>query len=337
MYLIIALCLLSGCKNPDYDKAVPSDREPVIEPDYSGVTIPANIAPLNFELKEKARSYFVKAVPANGTELKIKSKNGIIRFPLKKWRRLMSESIDDKIRIEVTAEKSDGSMIKFAPFNLTVSDSRVDPYLCYRLLYPGYESWVEMKIIQRSTESFRESSVVENQLLNRNCINCHSFLRNEPDTFLLHVRGDMGGTYFSKNGKLRRVNLKTANMQTNAVYPTNRIGFIAPLLLVFAFAKLFTALDGIFPGFEAAARYDRLRSRRGIRVEQILCLHAGIVDIQQEIIDHRAGGSHRFGFGAIFTQQPALKRLAVQVFLIDIQGKVFSHLLVLIVTGKRAE
>ena len=28
------------------------DREPVIEPDYSGVTIPTNIAPMNFLIKE---------------------------------------------------------------------------------------------------------------------------------------------------------------------------------------------------------------------------------------------------------------------------------------------
>lgn len=218
IFIFIALFLLSGCKGPDYDKALPDDREPLIEPDYSGVTIPVNVAPLNFELKEKAETFFIRAVSPAGTELKIRSKDGLILFPLKKWKNLLSESVGNKVRIEVIAREG-GTFRKFLPFYFNVSGSPVDPYLCYRLLYPGYESWVDMKIVQRSTESFRESSVVENQLLNRNCINCHSFLKNEPDNFLIHVRGDLGGTYFSEAGKLRRVNLRTANMPANAVYP----------------------------------------------------------------------------------------------------------------------
>ncbi len=96
----------------------------------------------------------------------------------------------------------------------------IDPYLCYRLLYPGYQSWVEMKIVQRSIEDFKETSLFENQLLKDNCVNCHSFKQNNPDRFLLHVRGSMGGTYFVDGQKVTRTTLKTQNMPANAVYPS---------------------------------------------------------------------------------------------------------------------
>ena len=39
------------------------------------------------------------------------------------------------------------------------ADVTIDPYLCYRLLYPGYKSWSQIDIIQRDIENFHESSL----------------------------------------------------------------------------------------------------------------------------------------------------------------------------------
>ncbi len=50
--------------------------------------------------------------------------------------------------------------IKYAPVHFKVADEPIDPYLCYRLLYPGYRSWVDMKIVQRSLEDFTEYSLL---------------------------------------------------------------------------------------------------------------------------------------------------------------------------------
>jgi Tol biopolymer transport system component len=79
---------------------------------------------------------------------------------------------------------------------------------------------VEMKIVQRCLEDFKESSLFENQLLEDNCVNCHSFQKNNPEKFLLHVRGNLGGTYFVDGDKVTRTALKTQNMPANAVYPS---------------------------------------------------------------------------------------------------------------------
>ena len=46
-----------------------------------------------------------------------------------------------------------------------------------------------MKIVQRSLEDFSEESLFENQMMENNCVNCHSFRQNSPDKFLVHVRG----------------------------------------------------------------------------------------------------------------------------------------------------
>ena len=218
--IIMVTTIFSGCKEADHENIASIAREPVLEPDYSGVTIPKNIAPMNFTILEDGTSFVVRAVSSAGYSFTLKSSDGIVQFPLKLWKKLLADSQGGQIEIEVISENKEKKFQKYNPVCMRVVDDPVDPYLCYRLLYPGYESWVEMKIVQRSTEDFRESSIFENQLLKGNCVNCHSFKQNQPDRFLLHVRGSLGGTYFVDGEKITRTALRTENMPANAVYPS---------------------------------------------------------------------------------------------------------------------
>jgi len=219
---VIAMAALAfaGCNSSDYDKIPSVGREPVIEPDYSGVTIPKNIAPMNFTILEDGNSFIINLISSSGTGVTVKSSDGTVHFHLKLWKKLLAESQGGNIEIEVISVGKDKKLQKYDPVRMRVAGEPLDPYLCYRLLYPGYESWVEMKIVQRSTEDFRETSIFENQLLKDNCVNCHSFNQNQPDRFLLHVRGSLGGTYFVNGEKITRTALRTANMPANAVYPS---------------------------------------------------------------------------------------------------------------------
>ncbi len=218
--LILALILsfVAGCTANNNNVQVEAGREPVLEPDYQGVTVPANIAPMNFRINEEGRSFKLVASSA-GFKVSIKSSDGIIRFPGKSWKKLLEASKGDKISVDIISEDKKGIKTRFSPVSIFVADDPVDPWLCYRLLYPGYESYLQLKIIERSTESFRERSLAENQLLDNNCINCHSFCRNDPDRFLLHVRGTSGGTYFTEGNKVIRRDLKASGMKYGAVYP----------------------------------------------------------------------------------------------------------------------
>ena len=219
LVLIMEMFFPGGCKTDNYDNISALGREPVIEPDYSGVTIPNNIAPMNFTISENAEFFRIIARSPNGTRLIVKSSDGIVRFPVKSWKMLLEGSQGGKIEIEVISEDNRGKGNKYDPFFMNIASEPVDPYLCYRLLYPGYKYWVELKIVQRSTEDFEEESLFENQLLEDNCVNCHSFKQNSPERFLLHVRGSLDGTYFVDGEKVTRTTLKTQNMPANAVYP----------------------------------------------------------------------------------------------------------------------
>jgi hypothetical protein len=218
--ILIVVHFLSGCNTGQNENIKDSGREPVIDPDFSGVTIPVNIAPLNFVIKEEGRSFRVKASSSNGSQLSVSSTGGIVNFSLRPWKKLLEGMQGRKITVDISSVDKDGNVTKFNPVYINVANEPIDPYLCYRLLYPGYETYFQLKIVQRNITGFSEKSLVENQLLQNNCINCHSFNRNNPEKFLLHVRGSSGGTYFVDGEKITRRDLKTKEMNSGAVYPS---------------------------------------------------------------------------------------------------------------------
>ncbi|WP_321995719.1 hypothetical protein [Draconibacterium orientale] len=189
-----------------------------IYPDYKEVTIPANIAPLNFLVDEEGDAYYLNIFGENEGNLAVYSRDGAFRLSEKKWKKLLDENRDAKISYQISIEK-DGKWIQFPEFSNTVSSEKVDPFLYYRLLYPGYESWTELSIVQRSLESFKEKTVIQNNVVGQNCVNCHAFNNQNAENFMFHMRGNLGGTYFVENGDLKKVNLKTKEMENGAVYP----------------------------------------------------------------------------------------------------------------------
>lgn len=194
-------------------------RIPSIDPDYSGVTIPPNIAPLNFIIHEESSDYRVEVSGENGsTEINIESDNGVIRFPGKKWKNLLAENIGNKIRIQVYS-RTPQTEFKYDPFFMHIAKEPVDPYLAYRLIFPGYYSWSHIRIAQRCIESFEEHTLADNSVLDNNCINCHTFNSNNPDQYLIHIRGSKSGTYFFDRGIMTRTDPKIVSMPGSATYP----------------------------------------------------------------------------------------------------------------------
>ncbi len=218
--LLIGIFLSSACFRNHKSAALDAGREPLIEPDYSGVTVPYNIAPMNFLILEEGIHFTIRSISSSGQQsFDMKSRDGRVRFPQKKWRRLLSENRGKVIKLEIAKKTKNGDLVKYDPISMQISEKSIDPYICYRMLYPGYESWSGMKIIQRSLEDFSESTIFENQLLEGNCMNCHTFLNKKPEEFLIHVRGSLDGTYFVDGKDITRRNLRTENMIANAVYP----------------------------------------------------------------------------------------------------------------------
>jgi len=210
--------LLSGCSDTpgsDYHEIKSMAN---IFPDYTSLTLPPNIAPLNFRIKEKGDKYFV-TIASQDRNINIPSKDGKIIIPVKEWKELLDKNKGKKLRYDIFVKK-EGKWNKFESFTNNVSTDSIDQYIFYRLLYPGYELWKEMGIYGRDITSFTEKPLIENKSVYNNCMNCHSFNQNSPDTYMFHVRGNRGGTIIYKNGKIKKVNVKTKDMMSAGVYPS---------------------------------------------------------------------------------------------------------------------
>lgn len=221
IFLITALFVYS-CGYPDTESAAGTGRKPVIEPDYTDVTIPPNIAPMNFAVQEDAKTIKVIATSSlSDYKISIKTRNGQIRFPARAWKKLLDESGGGKIEFTVFArEKGVKGKKKYDPLYMYVSADPIDPYLVYRIIYPGYYSWSRLRLAQRSLESFSEQILFDNQIMEKNCVNCHSFNRNSADRFMIHVRGSLGATYISEKGNITKVDPKIEAMPGGATYPS---------------------------------------------------------------------------------------------------------------------
>src|SRR5512145_1017170 len=181
-YLIVlyGLILCSGCNKGTGEKITAGGRQPVISPDYIDVTVPPDIAPLNFIIKESQSPFRIVATSEkSGYTLRVRSSNGDVRFPGKKWKKLTQESRGGRIRIVIIPESPEKNGSEgFEPVYIHVSEDITDPYIAYRLIHPGYYSWSDIRIMQRSISNFDEEPLFENQIMENNCVNCHSFSSN---------------------------------------------------------------------------------------------------------------------------------------------------------------
>jgi hypothetical protein len=218
-YLIILITILSACKGKPHGNITKTGDLPEIDPDYTGISIPYNIAPLNFKILEKGNAFFARFSAGSETFIKSAGKDGIISISEGKWKKMLGENKGDNLKIEIYSKNKEG-WLEYKTISNRIAPEPIDPYITYRLLYPGYESWKEIFIKQRSLESFRERSIIENSLVEENCLNCHSYNNTgNSDNFMFHMRGSMGGTYFYTGGGFKKINLKTNEMKNGAVYP----------------------------------------------------------------------------------------------------------------------
>lgn len=213
--LSTGLILLASCSGVP-GEFTEKNASPPLFPDVTNVTIPVNIAALNFKITEPSKKLVVIFESEKG-RLKVHGKNKI-EIPLSKWHKLLEQNAGNSLNITVYA-KINGEWLKYLPFKINVKNDPIDPYLAYRLIAPGYESWSEMGIYQRNLTNFDEDPVIDNRLLPGNCMNCHSFNQNNPEQMMFHLRGNISGTILLKDGVSSKLNTKTDSTISNCVYP----------------------------------------------------------------------------------------------------------------------
>lgn len=176
------------------------DELPAIWPDYTAVTIPATIAPLNFAMADDdVETIDVTVKGSKGGEMHV---NGSYAdFDIDEWHELLAANKGGAMTVTVCAEK-DGQWTQYRDFQVFVSADELDAWgITYRRIPPSYEIYSRMGIYQRSLADFEETALFENSLTSGLCINCHIANRTNPDQYVWHVRGKHGATIVSKSEK----------------------------------------------------------------------------------------------------------------------------------------
>ena len=220
--IIISLCLcisvfeLMSCSSEPKGLAR-MGKLPEIYPDYIGVTIPADIAPLNFNVKDDVFDRVdVVAFGSKGGEIRAKGKWA--DFDINEWHELTQQNQGGKITFTVRIER-DGHWAQYDDFDVFVSNDRLDEWgLTYRRIKPGYEVGGDIGIYQRELSTFDEYAILTETVVPGRCFNCHTANHTNPNRITLQMRGEGGGTMIQKDGRQTWVETKTDSTKAAGSY-----------------------------------------------------------------------------------------------------------------------
>lgn len=237
IWLALVLCLaLPGCGNEIFQTAVDGSEGPlVIYPDYKEVTIPANIAPLNFRYAmagvRQARTTFTlgdKSVTVKGVE---------VEWNVKKWKSFLTGAAGHTISVSAEALVN-GERVSDS-WSVFVSEDEVDGWLTYRLIEPSYQMWNEVSIMERCVENFDETVICDYKHTDNACMNCHVHGQSRGDYSLYYIRGPKGGAILNREGQLRKLTLNAPGMLSGTVYgdlhPSGRFGVFSTNIILPSF------------------------------------------------------------------------------------------------------
>ena len=226
--LLLGLCLIAACTSSAPKDVTIVGEQPAIYPDYIGVTIPTDIAPLDFAmLNDSVTTIDVEVRGSNGGSIHAYSKSGHLQgkndayadFDINAWHELLEQNKGGKLTVTVCAER-DGQWTQYQDFPIYVStDSLGEWGITYRRIAPGYEYYGHMGIYQRDLNTFEETALVDNAEMDGQCVNCHTPNRTNPDQYVYHVRGANGATIIHRNNQDLRLPGKNEVLGGSMVYP----------------------------------------------------------------------------------------------------------------------
>ncbi len=155
LLLAFATVVLTGCSDRK------TDSFSGLFPDYSDVTIPFNIAPLNFRVGNAGG--ILVTVKGESGEYSFKGSKGLVKFPLKKWHGMLESEKGNVLSVTVKWRDRTDHSDRSESFSWTVATDPIDKYLSYRLIEPAYEVWKGIQIEQRDMESFKSVLIGDNR------------------------------------------------------------------------------------------------------------------------------------------------------------------------------
>ena len=215
--LSLLLLLLTGCQSRPQN-AVRTDQLPDIYPDYTEVTIPTDIAPLNFSMADdEVTTIDVTVKGAKGGELH--TNGAFADFDIDGWHELLEQNKGGQLTVSVYAEKG-GQWTAYRDFTIFVSNYPLDEWgITYRRIPPSYQIYSKMGLYQRCLSTFEEKAMLVNTQINGMCINCHTPNKTNPDQYVFHARGANGATIIHRNGKDELLQTRNEFLGGAMVYP----------------------------------------------------------------------------------------------------------------------
>ena len=221
LIVLISTFLLASCsKHPSLPSSFSSvDTSPTIYPDYVGVTVPPNIAPLNFLVDDVDDVVALIASPDG--EHTYGGKENKVQIDGKEWKEMLASAKGKSLSVTVYTRK-DGKWQAYKPFQISVAEEEIDPYISYRVLPPTFVGYDELSIRQYNLTNFEETTIYNNRQISKGlegqCINCHSYQNYGTSNMMFHTRFQNPGTMIVSDGELIFVNLKDESMISAAAY-----------------------------------------------------------------------------------------------------------------------
>ncbi len=133
---ILAIILLTACSTK-VENIVQTDIDLQIYPDYKYVTIPCNIAPINFAFTDSAKIDAI-LISCNGDSLTAKVSNNCTKIKISEWHNFLADKGGETLTF-TPCSKTDSRWLAYKPFNIEISPDSIDKTLVYRLIPPVYE------------------------------------------------------------------------------------------------------------------------------------------------------------------------------------------------------
>ena len=105
IFSFAALLLLASCEG-GYQKAdVYANAQVQIYPDYTGVTLPVNIAPANFRINQEGDAYQVVMTAGGKEYYREASTDNEVIIPEDSWHKMLADNKNGKIQIAVGVKR----------------------------------------------------------------------------------------------------------------------------------------------------------------------------------------------------------------------------------------
>jgi len=223
--LLILIAIAGFVNSPDISNYQTSDQYPAIRPDYSGVTIPPNIAPMNFNIEIQAEKYLVKAYCDSKDKIEINSSTPKIIFPAKTWHKLLKNNKGKTLNFDIYTKTKNSNWLKYKTIKNNIAADDIDPYLFYRKLHLHHFRSREngpIKLVQQNLTNFKTRTIITNQDFHSGCVNCHSPLNHKTEKATIGIRSSLHGinTLYIQNNKVQKIGTK---LGYNSWHPSGKI------------------------------------------------------------------------------------------------------------------